>query len=54
MSRPNSSVPNQCWRLGGWNWSGTDITSGSCGATSGAASAISTINPRIDAPAMAW
>src|SRR5215470_2955140 len=36
MSRPSSSVPNQCARLGGVSRPGRSIAAGSCGANHGA------------------
>src|SRR5882724_2611276 len=36
MSRPSSSVPNQCAALGGWSREGKSILPGSCGAIQGA------------------
>src|SRR5579864_1909657 len=36
MSRPNSSVPNQCAPLGGWSREGKSMLLGFCGAIHGA------------------
>src|SRR5882724_2517480 len=42
MSRPSSSVPNQCAVLGGWRRKGKSILPGSCGAIHGANTAKTT------------
>src|SRR5712671_6156484 len=53
MSRPNSSVPNQCAVEGGANRAGKLSAAGSCGASSGANVANTTKMITITAPAAA-
>src|SRR6266404_5182201 len=53
MSRPNSSVPNQCATEGGANRAGKLSAAGSCGASSGANIANTTKMITITAPAAA-
>src|SRR5437868_3267119 len=53
MSRPNSSVPNQCAFDGGCNRAGRLSAAGSCGAIHGANIANSTKTVTITAPAAA-